>query len=145
MTVKTYDAGQISISFGPNILGGFAEDSVCEVERAEATWIPHVGADGEVTRSRNRNRMGTIKVKLMRTSSSNDVLAAAAAQDELDGTGVYPVQVKDLLGTSLHFGQSAWVERPAPDSFEKEANEREWTISVGDLDMFPGGNVITGA
>lgn len=144
MTVKTYDPGQITVAAGADILGGFAEDSVCEVERSEASFVTHVGADGEVTRSRNRNKSGTVKVKLIRTSSSNDVLAAKLAADELDGSGVFPITVKDLLGTTLHFGQSAWVERPPPDSFEKEANEREWTIAVGELDMFPGGNVVNG-
>lgn len=143
MTVKTYDPGQLAIAAGPNILGGFAEDSVCEVERAEASFITHVGADGEVTRTRNRNKSGTIKVKLMRTSASNDVLASYLKADELDGTGIFPITVKDLLGTTLHFGANAWVERPPPDAMEAEANEREWTIAVGDLDMYAGGSVIS--
>lgn len=144
MTVKTYDPGQIGCAFGPAIIGGFAEDSVVEVERNEAGWITHVGADGEVTRTRNRNKSGTVKFKLMRTSPSNDVLSAFMIEDELFGTGVQPVTVKDLLGTTLHFGASAWIERPPPDSFEKEANDREWTIAVGDLDMFLGGSFTSG-
>jgi hypothetical protein len=144
VTVKTYDPGQVVVAVGGNILSGFAEDGLVEVERAEASFVLHVGADGEVTRSRNRNRSGTVKVKLIRTSSSNDVLAGLLRADELFGTGVFPISVKDLLGTTIHFGQSAWVERPPTDTFDKEANEREWTISVGDLDMNPGGNIISG-
>ena len=143
MTVKTYDPGQILVAAGGNILGGFSEDSVVEVERAEATFITHVGADGEVTRTRNRNRSGTVKVKLLRTSPSNDVLSAYALADEKFGTGVFPLTVQDMLGTTLHFGGNAWVERPPADAFEKEVNEREWTIAVGDLDMFAGGSVVT--
>lgn len=144
MTVKTYDPGQIVVAAGPNIIGGFAEDgSLVEVARAEPSWKTHVGADGEISRTRNRNKSGTIKLRLLRTSASNDVLQSYAAQDELDGTGIFAISVKDLLGTTLHQGSNAWVEQPADDSFEKEANEREWTIAVGNLDMSDGGSTIS--
>jgi hypothetical protein len=143
MTVKTYDPGQIVVAVGAAIMGGFAEGSVVEVARDEQSFTKHVGADGEATRSRNRNKGGTIKIKLMRTSSSNDVLAAKLAQDELSGTGVFPVSVKDLNGTTLHFSDAAWIQKPADDSLEAEVNDREWVLDCGDLEMFPGGNVIT--
>jgi hypothetical protein len=143
VTVKTYDPGQIVIAVGAAIASGFSEDSVVEVARDEQSFTKHVGADGEATRSRNRNKGGTIKIKLMRTSSFNDVLAAKLAQDEATGTGVFPVTVKDLNGTTLHFSDAAWVQKPADDSFEAEVNDREWVLDCGDLEMFPGGSVVT--
>jgi hypothetical protein len=143
LSVKSFDPGQIAVILGPSILGGFAEDSVVEVARTESTWTTTVGADGEVTRTRNRNKSGTVKVKLLRTSASNDVLSALHAQDQLFGTGILPITIKDLLGTTLHFGSNAWVEKPADDSIDKDMSSREWTIAVGDLDMFDGGSVVS--
>lgn len=143
MTTKTYDPGEVLVACGGNILGGFSEDGVVEVERAEASFTTHVGADGEVSRTRNRNKSGTIKVKLKQTSASNDILAAYLAADELAGTGIFPATVQDLLGTTLHFGSNAWVQGQPTHTLDKEEGTVEWTIAVGDLDMNVGGNVIT--
>lgn len=143
MSTKTYDPGQISVACGGNILGGFSEDGVVEVERAEASFTTHVGADGEVSRTRNRNKSGTIKVKLKQTSSSNDVLQSFLDADEADGSGIFPCTVKDLLGTTKHFGANAWVQGPPTHTLDKEEGTVEWTIAVGDLDMGVGGNTIT--
>jgi hypothetical protein len=143
MSVKTYDPGQIAVIFGPNIISGFGEGSLVKVARAEKSFKTHVGGDGEVSRTRNRNRSGTMTFTLKRTSASNDILAAALEADELLGTGIAPASVTDLLGTTRHFAANAWVDGPAEDDLDVEGADREWTIACGDLDVHPGGSIIT--
>lgn len=142
MSTKTYDPGAVVVQFGGNIITGFG-DSVVKVTRAENSFTTHVGSDGEVARTRNRNKSGSITFTLLRTSQSNDVLAASLLADERLGTGIQPVTVQDLLGTTVHFGANAWVEKAPDDEFGKEVSDREWTIAVGDLDHFAGGSVIS--
>ena len=45
----------------------------------------------------------------MKTSVANQLLSAQMAYDELTGLGIQPIQVKDLKGTTLAGGASAWV------------------------------------
>lgn len=141
MTTKTYDPGSIVVQFGSDILSGFGDD-VVKVTRNEDSFMLHVGADGEVARTRNRNKSGTITFTLLRTSASNDILAASLASDEALGDGIKPVTVQDTLGTTVHFGANAWVQKAPDDDMSKEANDREWTIAVADLDHFAGGSDI---
>lgn len=144
MTTKTWDAGQLSIAFGPDLLSGLGEDSVVKVTRDEQSFIKHTGADGETTRSRNRNKGGTVTVTLMRGSASNDILSAALAEDEQFGTGVRPLTIKNLLGTTLHFAASAWIQKAPDDDMMKESNEIEWVFDCADLEYFAGGLVVSG-
>jgi hypothetical protein len=142
MTTRTFDPGKFAVQFGGNIITGFG-DSVCKVVRTENSFTTHVGADGEVARTRNRNRSGTITFTLLRTAPSNDILAAALLADERFGTGIAPVQVVDLLGSTVHFGANAWVEKAPDDDIGKEVGDREWMIAVGDLDTFSGSSFVS--
>lgn len=137
--MQTYDPAQVVFTFAGNLITGFAEGSFVEVSRDEDAFTKHVGSDGEVARTRNRNRAGSVKVTLMQTSESNDLLSAQAALDEAAGTGVGSLQVKDLGGTTLHDSPNAWIRKVANTTFAKEAGTREWVIDCDNLSMTVGG------
>jgi hypothetical protein len=137
--VKNYDPKQIIVSVGGNIIVAFAAGTFLSASRNEAAFVLTVGADGETARARSRNRSGLLTLTLMQTSPSNDVLSAFAAADELSGTGVVPVLVKDLLGTSLLAAQNGWVQKLADVEFGAELSNREWVIECDFLGMFAGG------
>lgn len=139
---KLYSPDQVCVVFGAERLSGFADGTFVKVERNEDTFQTKVGADGEVTRTRNLNRTGIITVTLLQTSASNAALAALAAADELspNGVSVLPVLVKDLNGNSLHHAAEAWVKKPAAGEYGKEVTTREWVIEAAVLQTFEGGN-----
>jgi hypothetical protein len=138
----TYDPAQIICSFLGNILIGFADGTFVKAERAEDQFMLKVGAGGESARARNRNRSGTIAFTLLATSPSNDILSAAATADELAGTGVGTVQVKDLNGLSLALAATAWVKKKPSVEFGKEVGTREWVLETNNLDIFVGGQLV---
>ncbi len=90
MSTKLYDPFQLIVTWGPNLISGFAEGTFLEVTRDEQAFLKKVGADGEVARARNKNRSGQIKITLLQTSQSNDVFAAAQNADEQTGLGIFP-------------------------------------------------------
>jgi hypothetical protein len=138
--LKTYDFVALIITFRGVVLGGFADDSLMKITRNEETWRLKVGTTGEAARARNRNRSGSIELSLLQSASENDLLSQILAQDELDGTGIGPAMVRDLLGTTLVHGDGCFLEKPADSSYSKEIETRPWKIIVPDMDMFVGGH-----
>lgn len=139
MPVKTYSAKDHSIWFGDTEISGLADDFAV-ASRAEDAFIPTVSADGEVTRAKNANQMGSITITLKNSSASNDALSAAALADQVDGAGVKPIIVKDNFGTTVVSGAEAWVRKTPDVNRGKEVGDTEWVFDVAKLFIKPGGN-----
>lgn len=140
MAVTTYDPGQVEIIFGPVRLSGFAEDSLVSIEKNNPRFTLKVGVDGHGTRSRSHDESAKVKVSLMQSSMSNDLLSGIAQLDRRSGQGVFPLLIKDLSGRSLFTAATAWLEGDPTVEFGKEVGTREWTIETDQLESLIMGN-----
>jgi len=139
---QTYDPGAVVFAFRGIPLTGYAPGTFINVQRAVDGVALVVGADGESTRVKSRNRSGTITLTLRAESPSNDVLTAAYRADELGlPTGRGPVTLTDLSGTSQASARDAWIQKLPAMGFSDGSSTREWIFATGDLDMQPGGNI----
>lgn len=139
MAVATYQPKLVAVSVNGLVLSGYADGTFVTVERAEDSWAKVVGADGTVTRSRNPDISGSVTLTLKGSSPSNDVLTALLSKDEIDGSGVFAVIVKDNSGTTLCAGRG-WIRRPPNVEFAVEVGNREWAFDLSELTMIVGGN-----
>lgn len=144
MAVRTYDPKATIIIVGGFPISGFADGTFVKVTRSSDAFAKSVGADGDTTRIKSNDLSGEIIITLSQTSQGNDILSALAVRDELTNTGVVPVSVKDLLGTSTFVSASCWVRKQADAENGKEAATREWVLDVADLAVFVGGNFVSG-
>lgn len=133
MTTNLYDPSQVVVTWGPNLISGFAEGTFIAATRDEDGFFKKIGADGEVGRARNKNRGGSVTLTLLQTSLSNDTLSASQVADELTGLGTFPLLVKDLLGNTLLTAPNAWVKKRADAEFGKEISDREWILDCDQL------------
>lgn len=140
MSVFTYDPKLITVVIGGVPMSGFTDGTFLEIDRDEPTWTKIVGADGYVTRGKTNNFSGTLTLTLKQSSPSNDVLSGFLSVDEATNTGVFPVLVKDLSGTSIYFSGSCWVTQYANSTFGKDINDRSWILSLAEADIFVGSN-----
>jgi len=143
MTTKIYDADQVAIIIaGRPLLGGFADGEFVRIERESPAFDDVVGTDGEVSRSKTNDNRATVTVLLMQTSDSNAILSALHNQDKIatGGSGVGPLVIKDLQGTTLYASGECWVRSTPNASFDRTATSREWEIRVANLQDFTGGN-----
>jgi len=140
MSVKTYDAGSVSIIFAGIPFEGFADGTFVTVARDNPSFNSLVGSDGEGARAKSNDKSGTITCTLMQTSVTNDLLSGVALLDELVGDGVAPILVKDNSGRTIASAETAWIEKPADAEFGREISNREWVIKTNSLNMFIGGN-----
>lgn len=130
--VTTYNPKKVTCALGNHIVSGFADDSFIAVEFAGdgASYVS--GADGEIARSIDPSSVYTLKITLLQASLSNEKLNAFYENDKLNGTGTFPVTIKDILGGDTFTGGIAWVSKPASWERGKEQGNREWEITVAD-------------
>lgn len=144
MAVRTYDSGEVQIILGTRRLTGLAADTFVEVERDEQTFTKKVGADGEVTRSKTRNKAGQVRITLDQSSRDNAYLQSLHNQDENDGTGIVPVKVIDKSGNPddepIAFAPESWVQKPSVKGYGRDNGTRQWVIDTGVMDETGGGN-----
>jgi hypothetical protein len=133
---KTYDPTQVSITLGINKLDNWDEVTVAFDEDA---WTFTSGTQGEATRTKNANRLGTITITCPQTSSANDILSSWF----VTGLG-FPCMVKDNNGTSVGSMLFGTVTKLPDVALAKESGSREWMIkgklSVGPAVGWVGGN-----
>lgn len=139
-----YDPGQVVVNFKGIDLVAVMDGTFVNAERAEDAFSMQVGAGGDVTRVRSRNRSGAVTVTLQAASPANDLLSAVALDDELFGTGTGPLLVKDLFGNTLIDADTAWIRKLPAVEFADDASGREWVFDCAELSMFVGGSVVGG-
>jgi len=141
--LRIYDAQEMTCNFsGIPLESGLADGEFLRVENAEDAFMTVVGTDGEVTRSKSGNKMATVTVILMQSSSGNQALSTLHNLDieTGNGAGVGPLLIRDRQGTAVYAASKAWI-RKAPDaSFDRTATSREWAIDCADLKRLDGGN-----
>lgn len=140
MAVKTYDPGQVTVTFAGRTLSGFADGTKVTVEMDEVMWTTQIGVDGEGTRTKSNNRSGTITVNLMQSSDDNKFLYTIAESDRMASEGALPLLVKDGSGDSIHMCETAWIEKIPAAEYGIEAGPREWVFKTDVLVSALGGN-----
>lgn len=140
--LRNYSSASVLIVAGGIPLSGMADDTFVEIAPVADRVSAMVGADGEIARSINPNRMHTVTITLQATSASNDILSGLAAVDDMtSGGGVFPISVQDLSGRTLFAASQAWVSALPTITFGAEAGTREWTLTTGQPSAFMvGGN-----
>lgn len=133
--VYTYSPHQVKIALGSHIMTGYAEDSFVNIEPAGDGTTVKQGCDGSVIRSINPANTFTMKVSLLQNSPTNRFLNGRYKMDQHDGSGDFPVTVKDLMGEDQFTSPIAWVNKTAAWGRGKEAGNREWEITCAHGDF----------
>src|SRR5947209_4167245 len=125
------DPKKYPLSIAGFTIGGYAPGTVIEISRDEDDFKDLAGADGEVAVMQNADERGTVKITLLQTSASNDILSALAAVNK-GGTiagltlGKGSLQCKDLQGRMVCSSETAWVKKPADVTLGDEILTRVW-------------------
>lgn len=142
MAIRTYDPAKHLISFAGNLLGSPGKDTFIKASRNEDGFMLQKGVAGEGTRTRNNNKSGTVEYTCLASSQTNDILSAIAAADELAGTGVGTLFMKESNGTSVLHALNAWIKKLPDTERAKEAGEVTWLFECDSLEIFQGGIVL---
>ena len=133
MTVKNYDPQDVIFVFAGRTITGFSGGTFLTASKDEAKWETHVGAQGEVTRSRNRHPIGRITATIQRTSPHFDFLLQKMNSNDIDPCNIVDRNSKQVTAG----GSEAWIAE-FPD-FEATAGddvpEVEFEFEIADFEM----------
>lgn len=124
---NVYDPRKIKVFFNGSKIDGFSEDSNVTITPNGDGTKTQVGCDGEVMVSIDVDNTFTIKLSLMQTSESNDILSASYKNFRENGM-LSRIYVKDDMGTTVFSSSKAAVKKYPETSFKKDGTAREWEI-----------------
>ena len=133
----TYNFKEVNFIFGIRQIKGFEEGTEIVAERAEDSFTAKVDVDGNVTRSRSNNTMGTVTFSLSQFSELNKYLTNIMNLDERAGAGVLPLKISDKSNPDAEnvIATQAWLTKPSNKSFGAESGSREWVITCADMNI----------
>ena len=133
MTVRNYDPEDYMLVFAGRTITGLADGTPITAGKDANRWETHVGAQGEVSRSRNRNPPGHITVTLKRTRPDLSFLIQKANSDDLDPVHLAARNTSEVTAG----GSEAWVEK-LPDLSTAAGDsvpDIEFTIRIADYEV----------
>lgn len=142
-SLKIYDADQVSVVFANiPIDSGYADGEFARIQQTEKSFKSKTGTDGEVTRSKTKQKITVVTITLMQTSDSNAKLSGILNLDEAgqNGAGVGPLLIRDRQGTSVFEAQFAWITGPPEVVYDREAEGRAWELECIRDVRIDGGN-----
>ena len=132
--LRTYDSRKVLVSLGSHSAREFADGSFITIEAHGDGVTKKVGADGEVIRSIDPDHTATITLNVLQQSPTVPFCQDMYQRDQIDGSGVFPVLIKDLKGGLIFSAKDAWVQTVPTREFAIESTNREITIDCGDVE-----------
>lgn len=123
-------------------ISGYVDGSFVNISREQPLSTLYTGADNTGGRTLRTNRSASIQLSLHQSSSSNDVLTQLYLndQDARDNTWLFDILIKDSSGRSIYQGRQCFIGVLPDSDFSTTIGERQWTLSVRDLEQKLGGN-----
>lgn len=138
--LKTYDPKMVIITFGAEIIEDFADGSVIELTM-EDNFESVEGADGSENRI-NKNRNGAdCNISIMQQSTTNDRLSTLYLVDKVANTGILPLTIKDLNGTTLAYSAQSYIKKLPDLTLSNSIENRTWNFRMPQIQLFEGGNL----
>jgi hypothetical protein len=134
MSLRTYDSRKVLISLGSHSVSEYADGSFISIEAHGEGVGKKVGADGEVIRSLDPDHTATVTITLLQQSPTVPFCQDMYQRDQLDGSGTFPILIKDMKGGLIFSAQDAWVQSVPTREFAIESTNREVVIDCGDVE-----------
>lgn len=133
--VATYNPLMVKIALGTHMVTKYAEDSFVVIEPLDEGVTSAAGCDGEIVRSVDPNERFSIKLTLQMGSPTHKYLLEKYKRDKKDGSGIFPILIKDITGAEKFSAEKAWVAKLPGKTNGKKAQNKEWTLETGQADF----------
>ena len=135
-----YDPAKVLLIFGAlPLTQGIVKGTFISVERSVKSWKLHKGIDGEGARTRTHNFSARVTLTIGAGSWINDALSHISGADDITGTMISPLTLKDTNGRSISIAPIAFLESPVDPTYSDEEGERAWTFICDSWLPFTGG------
>ncbi len=125
-----FDPKKVSLLVNGYTVSGYAEGTFLKIERIDPElWKIHVGAHGEVGRTKNPNKAGKIIFTLQQQAPANAILDAFKNLSA-------PVAFGALNKSATNFaaaGANSWISKDPNVEFAMDKGIVEWEITCDEL------------
>lgn len=125
---KIYNPKMCKMAFGNHMASGYGEDTFISIEEHGDGVEEVVGADGSENISISPDDMQTITATFLQNSETNAFLNNMYKKMKQDGTGFFPILIRDMMGGEQYAATWACVKKSATWVRAKGLQAREWTI-----------------
>lgn len=140
--IYTYAPEDIQVSLSGYNLKDFAAGTFVEVIPNNPSFTRVGGIRGKSTRVRQRDKSGTVIIKIQQTSPVNDLLSKIVLMDEIQMTGLLELTIKDLGGSTTNLFKNCYISQIDKLAYtDEDTTAREWRINYEVLGRYYiGGN-----
>lgn len=137
-TIK-YDPKNVTVIYGDQIITGFADGDMVELEAKEDDWSLTSGADGtDVVAVRNRDDQASAKFTLF-SGTPSAVALSGKAKTQRDGlTEPEALSVVDNNTGSSYFGAEAFIQKRPGKKYGKDTPTVEFSFLLPSMTMDEG-------
>ena len=133
MGIPTFNLRDVSVTYGGEVIEGFGDGDVVQVEFPEDEWVHKSGMDGAKMRSKNHDVSAVVTMTLQYGVPANLALTALIAIDRETGDGVLPLAILDA-NTGFEFAAaSAYCENRVGQSLGNEPSDVEYRFRCTDV------------
>ena len=141
MSIATYSPEDVIILLGGvYAVEGLVEGSFVSITKDTPQYTTVSTADGRVSRINIEDPTHIITINLNSFSDSNLIFTAWVATDELVQSAMFPLFLKDGMGTTLFYAPLCWVESTAEVEFDVGITGRKWVLRSAGGKLVAGGN-----
>jgi hypothetical protein len=140
MSVWTYAVSDVSVLIaGVFEAEGLAADGFISITKDIPQYSTRRSTDGVIARTKRKDTGYTVKLTVVQTSETNNLLMKMLALDYVTDSAKFPLFVKDRSGTSVFAAATCWIVSEPETSFSNELEMREWTLQCTQAVHFVGG------
>ncbi len=141
--MRTYTRDEINVSYGARALTGLAPDQSLTIAYDGEDWGFAQDQDGNQTRSKKANAIGTVTVRLRFGHPDNTYLTECALTDIRTKSDVYAIAVRDNRGSIVASSPAATILKMPDAELAEEVGTVEWVFKCQPLKMELGESTIT--
>jgi len=140
MANSTFDFNRCNITLGGFVITGFADaDDAVLITRRNDMWDLISGADGDSVFVKKSDFSGLVTLKLLPSSTSNEILSSIAFGQGQSGELPVPFLYQDENGNTVAAAEKAVIMKFPDHATGKNLGSNDWMILCADLSVFIGG------
>lgn len=141
MAANAYFPTQVDASLGGQIIEGYADGTMIDVEFPSDDYEMKVGTKGDVGVAQILNPTAMVTIRLLQTSPSNDALSTLRRSSmSASATGfASDLSIRDRSGNTIVQGKAFIMKRPNV-TLSNTIEAREWRLGVIVSNEVIGGN-----
>lgn len=144
--LNTYSPTDVLVSLaGMHTVTGYSDGTFIEIKKQGKPFETQRAMGGDISRIYHEDKGFEVKLTLMQSSITNNILSMLYNVDLATRMGKFPLIIKDGSGSTTFVSLTTWIEDLPEVKFANTLSTYTWTFGCSDAMISIGGNDSTSA